>query len=86
MTATRRTKENFVRIEPEPWDTEENAEQALADLRLLADDQLYGAGRDWLDQYYFRYWRPDRRRAAPDVEGAEKRFIAEAKRLLGLAG
>ncbi|MBO1752161.1 hypothetical protein J4G33_10140 [Actinotalea sp. BY-33] len=70
--------------EPDPWDTEVEAEQALADLRLLVDDQLYGAGRDWLDHYYMRYWRPDPRCATPDVEGAEARFIAEAKRLLGL--
>ena len=72
--------------EPDPWDVEVEAEQALADLRLLVDDQLYSAGRDWLDQYYKRYWWPNPRRDAPDVEGAEARFIAEAKRLLGLVG
>lgn len=70
--------------EPDPWDSEVEAEQALADLRLLVDDQLYGAGRDWLDQYYLRYWRPDPRRDAPDTARAEERFIVEAKRLLGL--
>ncbi|WP_258723225.1 hypothetical protein [Cellulomonas sp. NS3] len=37
--------------EPDPWDTEVEAELALADLRLLVDDELYSAGRDWLDQY-----------------------------------
>ena len=72
--------------EPEPWDTEVQAEQALADLRLIADDALYVAGRDWLDQYYLQYWRRDPRRPDPDVAGAEERFIAEAKRRLGLAG
>lgn len=72
--------------EPEPWDTEVRAEQALADLQLIVDEPLYVSGRDWLDQYYLRYWRRDPRRPNPDVEGAEKRFIAEAKRVLGLAG
>lgn len=71
--------------EPDPWDTEVETEQALADLRLLVDDRLYGAGRDWLDQYYQRYWYANTRDASkPDLDHAEKRFIAEAKRLLGL--
>lgn len=73
--------------EPDPWDTEPDAEQALADLRLFADDALYGAGRTWLDEYYKRYWWPAAKGQSPaDVDGAEERFMIEAKRVLGLAG
>ena len=60
------------------------AETALAHLRLFTDEPLYGAGRDWLDAYYARFWNQGRKKSSGDTYVAEDRFVTEGKRALSV--
>lgn len=60
------------------------AQVALDELRLFADEALYGAALAWLNAYYARYWNVDRREHSSDLEAMEDRVIEEGKRALNV--